>query len=140
MADNNIDNNAVSSTYNEVVSPKDDAAAELENKEDKRRSGGRDLQVSALVHLMGLPTKDDYKVLEKKVDLLSNKLTSLAVKVDRVLTEISQSEIIGAIDRVDMQVADLHAIVKKLLAKGASLDSEGVVNDGSGSMHVPKVK
>ena len=133
MAEDNVDKSAGSGVDNEVISPKDDAALDP----DRRRSGGRDLQVSALVHLMGLPTKDDYKVLEKKVDLLSNKLSSLAVKVDRLLTEISQTEIIGAIERVDMQVADLQAVVKKVLAKGAAFDGDA---ESSSSVHIPKLK
>ncbi|MCC6932623.1 MAG: hypothetical protein IT292_05145 [Deltaproteobacteria bacterium] len=122
---------------------KDDSPnIETEGKDNKRRpgTGGRDLQVSALVHLMGLPTKDDYKVLEKKVDLLSNKLTSLAVKVDRVLTEISQSEIIGAIERVDLQISDLRAVIKKYLPKTSSHEGDATISETGSSSSIPKVK
>ena len=119
--------------------------AGLENVaiEEKKKgsAGSRDLQVSALVHLLGLPTKDELKVLEKKVDLLSNKLTSMAGKLDRVLSEISQAEIIGAIERAELQVADLKAILKKVLPKVASsFDSgEHAILDETSQTRMPKV-
>ena len=111
--------------------------------EEKRKAfaGSRDLQVSALVHLLGLPTKDELKVLEKKVDLLSNKLTSMAGKLDRMLSEISQAEIIGAVERAELQVADLKTILKKVLPKVAtSFDSgEHAVLDETSQTRIPKV-
>ena len=98
-----------------------------------RRSGGRDLQVSALVHLLGLPTKDELKVLEKKVDLITNKLTTLGVKVDRLMTEMTQSDLSSALDRIDSQIADLRAVIKKVLPKaivsGTESDSLSIGDD-----------
>ena len=114
------------------------AIPEVDPSDEKKKAsyGSRDLQVSALVHLLGLPTKDELKVLEKKVDLLSNKLTSLAGKVDRMLSELSQTEIIGAVERAELQVADLKAILKKVLPKVAG--DLGPIDDSS-QTRIPKV-
>lgn len=121
----------------------DISSAVSEGTEEKKKAsvGSRDIQVSALLHLLGLPTKDEFKVLEKKVDLLGNKLSSLSAKLDRMLSEISQAEIIGAVERAETQVADLKAILKKVLPKVAvSVDSgeHASVEDGSQSK-IPKV-
>ena len=135
--DINLGDSQIQRTINENVGSENVGIEERK----KASVGSRDLQVSALVHLLGLPTKDELKVLEKKVDLLSNKLTSMAGKLDRVLSEISQAEIIGAIERAELQVSDLKAILKKVLPKVASSSDSGehVILDETSQTRIPKV-
>lgn len=78
--------------------------AEANAVEAERGGGRRDITVSSLVHLLGIPNKDELKILDKKIDLVLNRLNSLAVKVDAIASDLSSGGLSSALVRIEEQL------------------------------------
>ena len=77
------------SSATEGISPAIEAGSPLVAEEENSAESAsiamrRDVPVSALVHLLGLPTSAELSVIESKVDTLSARLSSLGTKYDRL--------------------------------------------------------
>ena len=100
--------------------------------EPKRASGGsRELAVSTLIHLMGLPTSNELAVLETKVDSVARKVNTLSLKIDRLAKESDERDFGSVLDRIDLQIADLRTLIKKVLPKAIVDECDLVVTDES---------
>lgn len=87
-----------------------------------RASGGREVTVSSLLHLMGVPTNASIELLEKKVDILSSKLAAITVKIDRLVAQVSKSTSESYLDRIDSQLSELRNILKSGKAPGKGVE------------------
>lgn len=95
---------------------------------------GRDLTVSTLVHLMGLPSHHQIAVLEAKLDAITSKITALSSRVDRFSKHVSSLTNEQYLDRIDFQLADIRTLIKKVFPRIAAMDSEdGISEDDSSS-------
>ncbi|MDD2943397.1 MAG: hypothetical protein PHC51_10585 [bacterium] len=99
-----------------------------------RASTGRDVTVSSLLHLMGLPTVGSIELLEKKVDILSSKLASITVKIDRLVAQVNKTAGESYLDRIDYQLSELRTILKsgKAPVKGAEVTDYSPVGSVAG--------
>jgi len=106
----------VSGDSNGSLSAKATAASVLD-----RKRPNRDITASALLRLLGVPSTTDLHLIESKLDVLSQKITNLSLKLDRMrsLETLNQD-----IDRIDVQLTD----VKQLLT--ALRDDAGSAGNG----------
>lgn len=99
-----------------------------------KRSGGsatRELTVSTLIHLMGLTTSNELAVLETKVDSIARKVNTLSLKLDRLAKESDERDFGSVLDRIDLQIADLRTLIKKVLPRAIVDECDLVVTDES---------
>ncbi|MDR2338154.1 MAG: hypothetical protein LBE20_05855 [Deltaproteobacteria bacterium] len=66
-----------------------------------------DITVSTLVHLLGVPTKDEFNILDKKIDLVFNKLDSLTSKLNMLASDLSTSSLNSTLERIDEQLLSI---------------------------------
>ena len=98
----------------EISAPEAGSAAEA-----KKTGAGGDITAATLVHLLGIPNKNEFKILEKKMDLVLNRLNSLSTKFDTVVTGMSSDNLLATLTRIDEQLVviqqklDLKADSKK---------------------------
>jgi len=74
----------------------------------------REIPVSTLVRLLGLPTKSELSLVEAKIDTLTLKMATLSSKIDRLSTQVPQ--LFSDFDRTNVQIADLREFMRKMLA------------------------
>lgn len=79
-------------------------------------SAGR-VEVSAqtITRMMGIASTTDLKLLEGRVDLLTSKVSSLLMKVDRVLTMFSAVPTPSDIGRLEIQLGSIKSMVREAL-------------------------
>jgi hypothetical protein len=85
---------------------------DIDNAIDKKAKT-RDTSVSTLVNLLGVPTKDELKILDKKIDLILNKLDSLIAKVGTLSSELSTGSLNSALERIDELLISIKAKVEQ---------------------------
>lgn len=99
-------------------------------------TGARDVPISTVVHLLGLSTASQIAVLEDKVDALSTRVNNIAQKLERMAHDLHHAAHSNTIERLDVQVNDLRALLKRLAPKfGAAIEGEpdaGTPQGGSG--------
>lgn len=73
----------------------------------------RELSVSALLHLMGLPTGSQFTVLDTKLDLALTKMATLQAKIDRINSQFELLSATTGTERLEFQVSEIRSIMKK---------------------------
>lgn len=76
-----------------------------------------ELSATAVGRLMGLATTSDLKILEGKIDLLTQKTALMAAKLEKLGQEISRLPTGADLERIDVHMGAIKAIVKELLEK-----------------------
>jgi len=76
-----------------------------------------ELSATAVGRLMGLATSSDLKILEGKIDLLIQKSAAMAAKVEKLSQEVARLPSGADLERIDVHVGAIKAIVKELLEK-----------------------
>ena len=90
----------------------------------QRRMGtvgtGREISLATLVHLMGLPTANQISLLETKIDLLTNRVGQVLAKLERMSHELENMKSDATIDRIDFQLTDIRALLKRTIPVSAA--------------------
>lgn len=104
------------------AAPEIPAAPATEDEKPRTSATSREVPVSTIVHLLGVPTQQDIRVLESKIDMLSSKLTAVALKLDRVAGQVATMANEFYLDRIDFQISDIRALMRKVFPQfvGAS--------------------
>jgi len=76
--------------------------------ESKKTGAGGEITAATLLHLLNIPNKNEFKILEKKIDLILSRLNSLSAKVDTVVSDISSGSMMSALARIDEQLLAVH--------------------------------
>jgi hypothetical protein len=92
-------------------------------------NGGK-VEVSAqtVTRMMGIASTTDLKLLEGRVDLLTSKVSSLLMKVDRVLTMFSSVPTPSDIGRLEIQLGSIKSMLREALESMNT--SSGSASDG----------
>lgn len=104
-----------------AASPKETALSaepkfsELKPLVDAKKAASRDVPISTVVHLLGLPTAQQLSILEGKVDLLNTKLSSVLSKLEKMGTEISAIKADATVGRIDFQINEIKALLKRIV-------------------------
>lgn len=120
MSEELIDEIQETSLDSEVESPAESLSNGAEEAESLNAHGasrgpiGRDVPISALVHLLGLPTSSELSVIESKIDMIGAKLSSVGAKVDRLSQQIGTLANEFYIDRIDFQISEIRTLMKKV--------------------------
>ncbi len=113
-----------------------------ENKPEQRLSPeGPKVDVSAatVTRMMGIATVTDLKLLESRLDLLTAKVTTVVAKVDRILTSVNALPNGSDMDRIEIQLGSVKAVMKEVLE---ALDGAGssTVNKGAAAEQSKKIR
>jgi hypothetical protein len=68
-------------------------------------------------------------VLETKVDAVASKLTTLSLKLDRLAAQEDERDMGSVLDRIDLQIADLRTLIKKVLPRAMVSEGDLVISD-----------
>ena len=79
-------------------------AHETSALESKKMGAAGEITASTLLHLLNIPNKNEFKILEKKIDLVSSRLNSLSAKIDTIVSDISSGSLMSALTRIDEQL------------------------------------
>ena len=115
-----------------------------ESKPEQRLSpDGPKVDVSAatVTRMMGIATVTDLKLLESRMDLLTAKVTTVVAKVDRILTSVNSLPNGSDMDRIEIQLGSVKAVMREVLealdgtgstagTKGAAAEQSKKIRDG----------
>lgn len=105
-----------------------DSVTQIIEDHGPRRGASRDVPIATIVHLLGIPTQTDINVLDTKLDMLTSKVNALALKVDRLLSQLAGISNEFYVDRIDFQLADIRNMMKKVFPQ-ALTTTEATVKD-----------
>ena len=78
-------------------------------------AGRVEVSAQTITRMMGIASTTDLKLLEGRVDLLTSKVSSLLIKVDRVLTMFSAVPTPSDIGRLEIQLGSIKSMVREAL-------------------------
>jgi hypothetical protein len=73
---------------------------------------------------MGVATVADLNLLDSKIELMSNRINNLTIRMEKVLTMLSQAPSESAIERIDVQIGHLRTMIKEALANRSQAADE----------------
>jgi hypothetical protein len=78
---------------------------------------GARVEVSAqtITRMMGIASTTDLKLLEGRLDLLTSKVSSMVLKLDRVLTMLGSVPTPSDIGRLEIQLGSLKSMLREAL-------------------------
>lgn len=85
-------------------------------------------EVSAhtITRMMGIPTATDLKLLEGKIEFVSTKINGVVSKVERILTMLNSMPTAGDMDRMELQLGAIKALVREVVdSVGAGRSANG---------------
>lgn len=89
-----------------------------------------DVSAATVTRMMGIATVTDLKLLESRLDLLTAKVTTVVAKVDRILTSVNALPNGSDMDRIEIQLGSVKAVMKEVLE---ALDGAGNSNLNKGA-------
>lgn len=106
---------AVSEAASSVVEP---TKAGKENVDDIMSASGSgvrgDISASTIGRMLGLVTAAEFKLLEGKLDLLSTRMNSMLVKMEKVLVMTADMPNGSDLERIDVQLADVRTMLQDI--------------------------
>lgn len=76
-----------------------------------------ELSAAALGRLLGLATSSELKVFEGKIDLLTQKMASMAAKVEKLTQAINKIPTANDFERIDVHVGAIKAMIRDFTGK-----------------------
>lgn len=76
-----------------------------------------DISAATLGRMMGLATSGELKLLEGKIDLLSSKVNALTVRMEKVMSVISNAPSGADLERIDVQIGHLRTMIRETLER-----------------------
>ena len=115
--DSDTETSSASPEQQEKSREKEPTAAPLSAAAATTILGTGKVEVSAqtITRMMGIASTTDLKLLEGRIDLLTSKVSSLLMKVDRVLTMFSTVPTPSDISRLEIQLGSLKSMVREAL-------------------------
>ena len=89
--------------------------------------GAKDMSASTLIRVMGVATSVELKLVEAKIDLITAKLSSTIVKLERVLSNSSSMPSGGDFERLELQISNLKNLIVTNKPKEISATTESKV-------------
>ncbi len=86
-------------------------------KSPERPEGRGEVSAAAVARMMGLATASEVSILEGKLDLLSSRVNSFTVKMEKVLSTLNRLPTGSDLDRIDVTVGSLKTMIRETLEK-----------------------
>jgi hypothetical protein len=100
----------------------------------------REMSVSTLVHLLGLPTAAQFSILEGRIDTLNSRISAVLAKIDRLTNQMETTKTDTLIDRLEFQLSDIRTMLKKaVMGVGNSSSRLETVKKGTNDGRKPVV-
>ncbi len=101
----------------ERVVPPSPATGSLASASAASNPGGGRVEVSAqtITRMMGIASTTDLKLLEGRLDLLTSKVSSMVLKLDRALTMLGSVPTPSDIGRLEIQLGSLKSMLREAL-------------------------
>ena len=88
-----------------------------------------DVSAATVARMMGLATGSELSLLEGKIDLLSTRVNTLTVRMEKVLNVMSKAPTAQDIDRVDINIGSLKTMIRETLE---SLSLKSAIDEEEG--------
>jgi hypothetical protein len=84
---------------------------------------GSRMEVSAqtIARMMGIASATDLQLLEGRLDLLTSRVSTLMMKVDKVLSGLGALASVGDVGRLETQIASLKSMVREAVDSVSAL-------------------
>lgn len=77
-----------------------------------------EISAATIARMMGLATVTETKLVEGKVDLLTAKLNTVQVKLEKVIALLGNVATGADLERIDVQVGALRQLIREVLGAG----------------------
>lgn len=94
-------------------------------------AGRVEVSAQTITRMMGIASTTDLKLLEGRLDLLTSKVSSMVLKLDRVLTMLGSVPTPSDIGRLEIQLGSLKSMLREALESANA-------NRGSAATESPK--
>ena len=74
-----------------------------------------EVSASTIGRMMGLVTNTEFRLLEGKVDLLTTKVATMTMKMDKILGILGSAPTGADLERIDVQIGGLKTLIKDVL-------------------------
>jgi hypothetical protein len=87
-------------------------------------AGRMEVSAQTIARMMGIASATDLQLIEGRLDLLTSRVSTLMMKVDKVLASLGAVASVGDIGRIETQIASIKAILRD------ATDAVGVLQTG----------
>ena len=95
----------------------------IQAKQDE--SGRGEVTAATVARMMGVATASELKLVEGKLDLLNTKLAGFGVRLEKMLTILNRAPTGADLERIDVQIGSLKALIKDSLTMIAGEAGQG---------------
>ena len=74
-----------------------------------------EVSAATIGRMMGLVTNSEFRLLEGKVDLLTTKIATMTMKMDKILGILGAAPTGADLERIDVQIGGLKTLIKEVL-------------------------
>jgi hypothetical protein len=92
--------------------PRAPVQSALQANPDKSRG---EVSAATIARMMGGATALEMKVVEQKIDHLSTKINTMALKVDRIMSAVTAAPSGSDLERIDLQIGQLKNLLREIL-------------------------
>lgn len=90
-----------------------ESTADRLKKAGQGAAASRELTVSTLVHLLGLPSMAQMAAMESSVDLMARKMQTISAQLEKISSELQALSADNSSERIDFQLNEIRAILKR---------------------------
>jgi hypothetical protein len=87
-------------------------------------AGRMEVSAQTIARMMGIASATDLQLIEGRLDLLTSRVSTLMIKVDKLLAGLGAVASVGDIGRIETQIASIKAILRD------ASDAVGVLQTG----------
>ncbi len=87
-------------------------------------AGRMEVSAQTIARMMGIASATDLQLIEGRLDLLTSRVSTLMIKVDKVLAGLGAVASVGDIGRLETQIASVKALLRD------ATDAVGVLQSG----------
>jgi hypothetical protein len=87
-------------------------------------AGRMEVSAQTIARMMGIASATDLQLIEGRLDLLTSRVSTLMIKVDKLLAGLGALASVGDIGRIETQIASIKAILRD------ASDAVGVLQTG----------
>jgi len=82
---------------------------------DESNRVGRDITAMTIGRMMGLATVQELNLVETKIDMMVTKVNNLTVRMEKVLSALTNVPSGSDLERIDVHIGDLRKLIKDVL-------------------------
>ena len=76
-------------------------------------AAAREVSATTVGRMLGLATGSELRLMEGKIDLLSTRVNNMTVRMEKVISTLSQAPTGSDLERIDMQIGSLRVLIRE---------------------------